>query len=290
MGITRFSPGKVNFLLNILGRRPDGFHELETLMHPLAFGDTLHFEVADSGVGLTCNESALPVDDTNLVVRAAKAFFRAGMDGGVRIHLEKSVPLAAGLGGGSSNAANTLLALNQLFNNPFGFEKLAAIAADLGSDVPYFLQSNPALSTGRGEIIQPLEPFAPLKNLVFLLVHPGFGVATSWAYQQLSQFPEIQRGQPGRAARLAEDLRRRDISEVAGEFYNALETPVMSKYPILLMHQEFLRSEGACVSLMSGSGSTTFAIFRTWSEAARVQEMLLGRFGSGLWSKIVPIA
>jgi 4-diphosphocytidyl-2-C-methyl-D-erythritol kinase len=289
MAITRFSPGKVNFLLNTLGLRPDGFHELETLMHPVAFGDTLHLEAANVGVSLTCNEPALPVDGTNLVVRAANAFFQAGVEGGVKIHLEKTIPLASGLGGGSSNAANTLLGLNQLFNNPLSSEKLATIARGLGSDVPFFLQDNPAVATGRGEKITVLEPFARLKNLSFLLVHPGFGVATAWAYQQLAQFPEALNGQLGRAGRLAEGLRQKDLAEISGEFYNALEAPVMSKYPILLMYQEFFRSEGACVSLMSGSGSTTFAIFQDAKAAERVAEMFPGRFGARAWLKVVPI-
>ena len=131
----------------------------------------------------------LPTDGQNLVHRAATAFLQAAkITGGVRIHLEKKIPLAAGLGGGSGNAATTLLALNELFDQPLAPEKLHELAAALGSDVPFFLQNRPALATGRGEKIQPLEDFPALRGKAFLLIHPGFGILTAWAYQALARF------------------------------------------------------------------------------------------------------
>src|SRR5947209_7329497 len=139
MTLERTSPCKVNLLLNILGRRPDGFHELETVMHPVNFCDRLVFSRGGKGIQLTCNDPGLPVDSTNLVHRAATAFLSAaGMTEGVRIHLDKKIPQAAGLGGGSGNAATTLLGLNELFGSPLGPEKLHALAAGLGSDIPFF--------------------------------------------------------------------------------------------------------------------------------------------------------
>ena len=134
------SPCKVNLLLNILGKRADGFHELETVMHPVRVCDRLTLSRGGAGVQLTCNHSELPTDSRNLVHRAAARFLEAaGIGDGVRLHLEKNIPLAAGLGGGSGNAATTLLGLNQLFGAPLAPEQLHTLAASLGSDVPFFL-------------------------------------------------------------------------------------------------------------------------------------------------------
>ena len=168
------SPCKVNLLLNILGKREDGFHELETVMQPVRLHDNLSFHRTGSDIQLTCSEATLPVDARNLVHRAARAFLdTAGLREGVKVHLEKRIPLAAGLGGGSGNAATTLLGLNELFGEPLRHEDLHRLASSLGSDIPFFLQKRPALATGRGEIITPLEPFPALRGTALLLIHPG---------------------------------------------------------------------------------------------------------------------
>src|SRR5688572_18849063 len=183
MTVERQAPCKINLLLNILRRRPDNFHELETVMHPLPLHDTLRFSLARCGVELDTNVPGLPVDERNLVVRAANAFLAAArIQAGLRINLEKRVPLAAGLGGGSSDAAMTLDALNQLFDHPLSPEEVRALAAGLGSDVPFFLQRHPAIATGRGEQIEPItDPLRALGGKCALLVYPGFGVPTAWA-------------------------------------------------------------------------------------------------------------
>ena len=204
--LERKSPCKVNLLLNILGKRPDGFHELETVIHPVDLHDELTFMVRTTGVDLICSDPHLPADSTNLVHRAATAFLQeARLEDGVRIQLTKRIPLAAGLGGGSGNAANTLLGLNELFGKPLSAEQLWQIASSLGSDVPFFLQNKPALATGRGETIQALDFFPALKGAAFLLIHPGFGIATAWAYQQLARFPAALNGRAGRAKKECEN-------------------------------------------------------------------------------------
>ena len=153
MILTRHSPCKVNLLLNILGKRPDGFHALETVIQPIAVFDVLTFQRGDR-LDLACSDPNLPVDSRNLVHRAATEFFKAAeIPAGVRIHLEKRIPVAAGLGGGSGNAAVTLLSLNELFGNPLQPSQMHGLAASIGSDVPFFLQSKPALAVGRGEQI-----------------------------------------------------------------------------------------------------------------------------------------
>ena len=285
MTLEQPSPAKVNFLLNILGRRPDGFHEVETLLHPVPLYDQLELTRTGSDIELTSSNSSLPVDATNLVHRAATAFFTAAhITDGVKIHLVKNIPLAAGLGGGSSNAANTLLGLNLLFDQPLKEDRLVELAASLGSDVPFFLQSKPALAVGRGERIIPLEFFPALTSAWIILIHPGFGVSTPWAYNQLTGFPEALHGRPGRAQKLADDLSCDDLAIGAHGFYNALEAPVLRKYPLLSLFQEFLRAHGAIATLMSGSGSSTFALAAERAVAERLLAQFKEQFGPTHWT------
>lgn len=290
MTLLKPSPCKVNLLLNILARRSDGFHELETLMHPLRLFDELSFEVSGPNLELTCSDPALPTDGRNLVHRAATFFFGSTrLDPGVRIHLEKRIPLAAGLGGGSGNAATALLGLNELFGQPLEMAALNGLAAALGSDVPFFLQDKPALATGRGERIEPLDFFPLLNGVAFLLVHPGFGISSAWAYQQLQRFPEAVHGEPGRARRLAELLRGSDLRAAGAAFYNSLEAPALEKYPLLELFQDFFRENGALGTLMSGSGSTTFAVLPTPAAAESLRDKFLAKFGPATWTAVVVV-
>jgi 4-diphosphocytidyl-2-C-methyl-D-erythritol kinase len=291
MTLTKASPCKVNLLLNILGRRADGFHELETVMHPLSVCDEIGFDRAGDGIQLSCNLPELPVDGSNLVSRAATAFLQAAkITDGVRIHLEKRIPLAAGLGGGSGNAATTLLGLNELFGGPLEIAALRPLAAALGSDIPFFLQNGPALATGRGERVEPLSPFDSLRGSAILLVHPGFGIATAWAYRELARFPRALNGERGRARRLVSELQSDDLRSAGAGFYNSLEAPALEKFPVLALYQEFFREHGAAVSLMSGSGSTTFAIFPDLGTANSAVEPFKARFGCTAWIRVVPLS
>jgi 4-diphosphocytidyl-2-C-methyl-D-erythritol kinase len=290
MPLLRHSPCKINLLLNILGRRPDGYHDLETVFLPVPLHDRLTFERADEGVHLTCDRADLPVDGTNLVHRAATRFLeRAGLQAGVRIHLEKRIPMAAGLGGGSGNAAHTLLGMNELFGNPLGTATLDELAAGLGSDVNFFLQDRPALATGRGERVEPLEPFGVLAGRGLLLHHPGFGISTAWAYRELARFPEALNGRPGRAKALATALGQGDLKGGLVGLYNSLEAPALEKYPVLSLMQEFLRAQGAIGTLMSGSGSTTFALFTGVREATAAVGPFEAEFGSTGWTEVVAL-
>lgn len=283
------SPCKVNFILNILGKRADGFHDLETVMQPVPVYDLLRFERVGSGIQLACDHPGLPVDASNLVYRAATQFIQvAKISDGIRIHLAKRIPLAAGLGGGSGNAATTLRGLNQIFGNPLEPASLTAIAAGLGSDIPFFLQDQPALATGRGEKVEPLAPFQSLAGVYILLIHPGFGVSTPWAYKNLARFPKDLNGEPGRARRLVEQL---DVSLSAAhsDFYNSLEAPVFEKFPLLAIFRDFLAENGASVSMMSGSGSTVFALVERQQKAEALSELFREKFGDSCWMTTVPL-
>ena len=286
MKAERFSPCKINLVLNLLGKRPDGFHEIETILQPLPLADRLNFGESPAGtIALTCDEPKLPVDSRNLVHRAATLFFSTtGINSGIKIHLEKRVPLAAGLGGGSSNAAVTLLALNELFDHPLTPSQMEDLAKSLGSDVPFFLQDKPAIGLGRGEQITPLEPFPCLKDRGLFLIHPGFGIPTAWVYQNMSRFPESCNGRKGRAVELAAHLQSGKLEGAAAHFYNALEAPVLPKYPLLILFQEFLKAHGVIVTMMSGSGSTTFAIVEDATALKRIETVFRERFGPSPWT------
>jgi 4-diphosphocytidyl-2-C-methyl-D-erythritol kinase len=251
------SPAKVNFGLRILGKRPDGYHAIQTIFQMLDLCDWLTFRAHDeSTIRLTCMPSTLPSDDANLVVRAAKLL--QGMmrvRQGVEITLDKHIPIAAGLGGGSSNAATTLLVLNRLWKLNCPMTTLHYLAAQLGSDVPFFLDGPTALAEGRGEVLSPVSPPPPLMGV---LVNPGFGVSAGWAYGQFSG--------PSLATDLSicsilQGLRDHDLTELAVVMVNDLEPGVMAAYPIIHQMQEGLRAIGALVTFMSGSGPTVGGLF-----------------------------
>ena len=183
----------------------------------------------------------------------------------------------------------TFSALNELFGKPLPLEKLHELAAALGSDVPFFLYDQPALATGRGEKVRPLENFPALQSKAFFLVHPGFGISTPWSYQNLARFPKAQNGTPGRAQKLVAALQSNDWPAIADDIYNSLEAPAFDKFPVLALYQEFLREQGALVALMSGSGSTTFAIAENLAAADALAEKFKARFGDNGWTATVAI-
>jgi 4-diphosphocytidyl-2-C-methyl-D-erythritol kinase len=290
MRLEKKSPCKVNLILNILGKRADGFHELETVMQPVNLCDEMTFERAGATLQLTCSHPELPTDGQNLVHRAATAFLAAAkISDGVKIHLHKKLPLAGGIGGGSANAAVTFSALNELFGAPLALPQLHELAAALGSDVPFFLYDQPALATGRGEKVERLASFPALQGKAFLLYHPGFGISTPWSYQNLARFPAARDGQPGRARKLIKQLQANDLKAAANEFYNSLEAPAFDKFPVLDLYQQFLCENGALVALMSGSGSTTFAIAENLAGAEVLAEKFKAQFGTQGWLATVPI-
>ncbi len=286
--LTLVSPCKVNLLLNILGRRDDGFHELETLIQPVPMYDKLRLERVSLGIELTCSDARLAVDKTNLVHRAAAAFLETTeASGGVRIHLQKNLPIAAGIGAGSANAGMTLRGLNELWGEPLSYENLLELAAGLGSDVPFFLQDNPALAFGRGEKVRSLEPLPALQGVALLLINPGFGVSTPWAYRKLRENYEALNGDAGRAEALADVLKEGALGDAVELFHNSLEPPVFSKYPVLQVICDFFRANGAIVTLMCGSGATIFALASSRIDAEELRSKYHGHFGEAGWSRTV---
>jgi 4-diphosphocytidyl-2-C-methyl-D-erythritol kinase len=269
------SHAKINLWLRVLGKRADGFHEVETRLVKVDVADSVRLSLIehDPQITLTCNVPGIPTDDSNLAIKALKAFeFRAGVSKAWHIHLEKRIPHGAGLGGGSSNAATILRAANQLLGQPLPSEALVQLAADIGSDVPCFLLDTPAADgSGRGERVTPVEfPW----HLPLVLIKPPFPIPTPWAYKQWATSQEL----PG-------VLYAPQICPW-GEMVNGLERPVFEKHLLMPTLKTWLLSHGSvCAALMSGSGSTLFAITRTDVEAATLAEEARRFLGETAWIK-----
>ncbi|HMK75520.1 MAG TPA: 4-(cytidine 5'-diphospho)-2-C-methyl-D-erythritol kinase [Thermodesulfobacteriota bacterium] len=245
------SPAKVNLRLEILKRREDGYHELRTIFQKISLHDTLRFFLRkERGVSIAADHPQLPVGKNNLAYKAARSMLKASSyKGGIHIEIEKRIPLGAGLGGGSSNAATTLKALNQLLETGLPKKDLLAMGLEIGADVPFFLLKGAAIGSGIGEQLKRVE----LPDLWYVLIYPNFEVSTRWAYgnfvltnQQfhlnLHRFLKNPKG----------------ISRI---LLNHLETVVAKKYPQIGMMKKILLSAGALGALMTGSGPTVFGLF-----------------------------
>lgn len=257
------APAKVNLTLRVLGRRDDGFHEIETLMAPITLADRLEIDLrGDHGIHLACSDPSVPSDASNLAHRAADAFIKhTGLKFGVDIHIQKNIPHGAGLGGGSSDAAAVLVALNRMLETNMPAEELERVAATMGSDIAFFIRSQPAICRGRGEVI---EPFEGLPNADILLVKPPFPIPTPWAYQAWANSPKPSA----------------TFQQFHGSipWINDLESPVFSKYLLLPVLKTSLREQASVsAAMMSGSGSTIFAILR--DSAKGIEEWVHKEFG-----------
>ena len=265
--VTVHAPAKVNLILRILDRRPDGYHNLWSIMHTVALEDAVTMRASSQrGIRLACNVGGLSVDHTNLVWRAASAVLdRAQLSVGVDIELYKRVPMGAGLGGGSSDAAATILGLNQSLQLGWSREKMAEVGQVLGSDVAFFLFAPSAIVSGRGESVRPVTIEG---GRWIVLVKPTFEIETKWAYQELAATRAAVR-------QLSADhgeLDRRDRltwGQVAASVENDFEIPVFTKHPQLGEIKRFLLKRGAQFALLSGSGATVFGLFEEESTARR---------------------
>jgi 4-diphosphocytidyl-2-C-methyl-D-erythritol kinase len=241
-------PAKVNLYLRVAGRRPDGYHEVVTVMQPLSLADVLTVDLAEKGIQLTCDRPELPRGEENLVWRAARRFQEeTGQPGGVRLHLSKRIPMAAGLGGGSSDAAGTLLALNAMTGQPVDESRLHHLASRLGADVPFFLRREPAVGRGIGTELSPVT----LPPYWYLLINPGVALSTRWVYEHLDRA-----GLPGPPA-----TETWDPEHPEAWVRNDLGTVALKRFPELAGILESLKISGAWTQGMSGSGPTLFGLF-----------------------------
>jgi 4-diphosphocytidyl-2-C-methyl-D-erythritol kinase len=272
MEIELLSPAKVNLFLKVTGKREDGYHEILSLMQPISLFDLIRIKI-DDGDSLSTrvigsNGYLPPVPDgpENLAYKAAELFLeRAGLKRAVDIEIDKHIPSGAGLGGGSSNAASVLMGLNEAFGQPVDVDELMALSAGIGSDVPFFLLKGSALATGRGEKLERIG--FPLYD--YVLVNPGFEVASSWAYDNLdlTKKDEDNMLMYSKSALM-------DSHHIKDLLVNDLESAVLERYPqILEIKKEFLDTEALGV-LMSGSGPTVFAVYPDLDKAKRAFESI----------------
>ena len=271
------TPAKVNLALEVLGKRPDGYHELSTVMQAVDLFDRLTVEAADT-ITLETSDAALPIDDRNLVVRAARALREAAsVRKGARIVLDKRIPVAAGLGGGSSDAAATLWGLNRLWGLRWRRERLMTLAVGLGMDVPFFLGRGRALGTGRGEVIKRLPAVG---GYALVLVNPGVPLSTQEVYGRV---PREWRAEDRGTKRLLEALRMRNAVGVAGALTNHLELWVEPVMPVIGQMKAALLAAGALGAVMSGSGPTVFGVTRSLDHARQIQRRV-NRVGWSAWA------
>ncbi|MGI8436666.1 MAG: 4-(cytidine 5'-diphospho)-2-C-methyl-D-erythritol kinase [Chthoniobacterales bacterium] len=267
------APAKINLSFQILSRRQDGFHEIETVMAPISLYDEITLTAFDEPgeIRFRCDDPTLPSGDDNLAVRAARLFLReARLQTGISIELKKRIPHGAGLAGGSSDAATVLLGMNQLFEIGLTTNQMASLAAQLGSDVPFFIFQSAAKCRGRGEIV---EPLALPRSLPLLLLKPAFGVPTPWAYGRWKDSRELT----------AIDYRPQFFAD--RKFHNDLERPVFEKHLFLAQAKMWLRARAEVgVALMSGSGSTLFAVLRENVSANDLARRAKAELDPELWT------
>jgi 4-diphosphocytidyl-2-C-methyl-D-erythritol kinase len=268
------APAKVNLQLRVHGRRADGFHDIETLIVPISLADEITVETSlGRTVRISCDDPNVPEGQNNLAAAAAHEYSRhTGLQFGAHIGIRKCIPMGAGLAGGSSDAAAVLIALDAIFQTRLGVEGLEMVAAKVGSDVPFFIRSVPAICRGRGDIIQPFNVPGKMR---LLLLKPPFGVETAWAYKAWAASHALPDG--------LED--EQDLGGI--KVFNSLERPVFEKFLVLPVMKDWLiRQPEVRAAAMSGSGSTLFAVLKedTWSPD--LEERVKARFGDTLWTAL----
>jgi len=266
------SQAKINLGLWVGRKRADGFHDIVTIMAPIALHDTVSIRTTSGGIAVspwgskpqaTSRKQDIPWDAGNLAYKAAEAFFRAArIEAGCRIRVSKRIPVGGGLGGGSSNAATVLAGLNRLFGRPLSPRRLRLVGASLGSDVPAFLTNGPCIARGRGERLRRVR----MPRLGVLLCLPGHPVPTAWAYAELDRLRGTGQGltRPVISPKiLRAALRRNEPNKVAAQLGNSFEPAVFRRHPALGRAKELLLRHGALAASLSGSGSTVYGLVRT---------------------------
>ena len=262
--LTRKAYAKINLGLDVLRRREDGYHEVKMIMQTVDIYDVLTFVKAPADVfRLSVDSAQIPDDDNNLVLKAARLLFAtAGIDAGVEVTLQKNIPVAAGMAGGSTDAAATLIGLNALYDLRFTTEQLQEIGVKLGADIPYCIMGGTALSQGIGEILRPL-PAPPRAHLV--IAKPDLMISTKYVYENLhANSLKVHPNIDG----MIEALSNRDLIKMCSLMGNVLETVTEKENPIITQIKDLMKEQGATGALMSGSGPTVFSIF-TEEEKAR---------------------
>ncbi len=270
------SPAKINLFLKVLRKRKDGFHEILSWMQMVDLQDEIALEKTSQGIEIISDQKSVPTDSSNLAFWAAEFFLRkTKITGGVRIKIKKRIPVGAGLGGGSSNAASVLTGLQRLFKARLTYVQMISLARRLGSDVPFFFTTGSALATGRGEKVHSLN--LPL-NYWLVLVNPGFEVSTKWAYSQVEPSPIKYR-----AALKAKQLTLAEMLVQQKKLGNDFQKIACRRFPEVGLIIGKLEKSGALYAAMSGSGPTVFGIFRDKPAAESISRELRRKRSWRVW-------
>ena len=267
--ITRKAYAKVNLGLDVLRRREDGYHEVKMIMQTVDLFDTLTFYKQEEGITVTTDKAELPGDENNLIYKAAKLLMETyDIPGGVKIELQKNIPMAAGMAGGSTDAAAVFHGMNEMFGLGMSEEEMCALGVKIGADVPYCIQGGTALSEGIGEVLTKL-PDAP--DCFLLIAKPDIDVSTKYVYEnlhanELQYHPDID----GMRAAIEEG----SLQGVADRMENVLETVTVQKYPVIEEIKNYMKENGAMNALMSGSGPTVFGVYDTQEKAQKALDEL----------------
>ncbi|MEE4263683.1 MAG: 4-(cytidine 5'-diphospho)-2-C-methyl-D-erythritol kinase [Desulfobacteraceae bacterium] len=260
------SPAKINLFLQVIGKRPDGFHELFSLMCCLDLFDIIFLQFGGKKIEIESSDRQIPLDETNIAHKAATLFFKSlKCTDGLNIRIEKSIPVAAGLGGGSSNAASVLAGLNQNYGFPFSLDELMSMGLEIGADVPFFLFQKPALASGVGE---KLEAYSGSLPFHILLLNPGVEVHTAEVFQNLNL------GLTKCKKKFTKPSLRHSGFDPSLHLCNDLETVTISKYPVIESLKKQLLMHGALGALMSGSGPSVFGLFSDPRKAGEARQAI----------------
>lgn len=264
---------KINIALDVVGKREDGYHLLKMIMQTIDLYDRIKIKKIDCGIKLSCNKEYVPTDERNLAYKAAKLFMDTyNINSGVEIDIEKNIPVAAGLAGGSTDCAAVLRMMNEIFNINASNEELMELGVKLGADVPYCITGGTALCEGIGEKITPLKPF---KNHILVLVKPPFGVSTKEVYKAF----DLEKAKIHPAANnIIEKMKQDDLTFVSNNMKNLLENVTLRKYKNLIAIKEEMVSSGALGALMSGSGPSVFAFFDDMLKAQKCYDKMKERY------------
>lgn len=269
MMVTVEANAKINLTLDILGKRPDGFHEVAMVMQSIGLHDTLTLERIEEGIELSINVPWLKADEKNLAWRAAALVQKEyDLSGGVRIALTKRIPVAAGLAGGSADAAAVLKGMNELYGLQMSQQRLCELGAQLGSDIPFCIMGGTMLATGRGEILTRL---ADMPETWVVLAKPRISVSTAWAYQNYDE--QGAEAHPDNKA-IERAIAHKNRKAVAKLLCNVLESVTIKKHDVIAEYKEMMLAHGAMASMMSGSGPTVFGLARSREQAESIADVL----------------
>jgi 4-diphosphocytidyl-2-C-methyl-D-erythritol kinase len=269
IGIDSYS--KINLTLNILGKRRDGYHNIETIMQSINLADRIVIREEREGVKIKCSHPLVPTDTQSLIYRTAeKILSKYRIKKGVKIEIDKKIPLASGMAGGSANSASILVGINKLFALNLSHKVLKEIGEELGMDVPFCIQNGTALAYHRGEKVTPLPPMTP--PLWVIIINPGFEIPTKWAYNNLNL--ESIRGEKSNTIAMLKALKDGGLEGIAKNLFNSFEELIITKYREIGEIKDRLIEEGVLGALMSGSGPTVFGIAQNKENALKIYEKL----------------